>query len=107
MNNEELNQGVAKLNTLYKNLYCQWQWTTARKEHTDRFGVTISRDEDHFTRDTGPRSVDRLSVTSMESLIVLLFYSNIPLNERAEEIVKAREEEQSNAIRNAMTNLLS
>ena len=107
MNSTELNNGLNQLNVLFPNPYEKWQFTTANKDHTDEFGVEIKRNDVYFKRETGARSSDKLSMKSMEQLIMLLFYSNVSLSSWTEEAYKEEEKRMADSIREAKNKIFN
>lgn len=67
-----------------------WETPTARKKHTDEFGVEIEEGETHFKRKTGSSgfSYVTMSRASMEKLVYAVVYSSPPAEMNCEKLRK-------------------
>lgn len=85
---EELSKKVNLFNSLYYPDYNTWQLTKARKEHCDEFGDSIDEGEYYYKYQHGPAFDDviKLSRSSIEKIIFLIFDGNLVLQRYCDQI---------------------
>lgn len=91
------------LNALHDE-YMQWEWTTARKKHTDLFGDIIEEREDYLKRSTGPAYDEllKLSQRSAERMLDALFDYNHIGTSLCERIAAERDRRHMEAMKSAV-----
>ncbi|MBI4063441.1 MAG: hypothetical protein HY401_03980 [Elusimicrobia bacterium] len=89
---QEFNDQMARLNTLYRGCDAQWVAIKAQKEHTDAFGDPISSGHLYYGRKTGFHETIRLSRKSMEMFLSCFFENNAWLSHITEHLLKEQRE---------------
>ncbi len=80
--------------------YFPWRESTARKEHIDEYGETIQINDVFYKRDYGPRAneVFKMSESSMEKLLYLLFHKNHKLQAMGQDLVDKKRKAMQEAV---------
>ncbi len=97
---EELGKKIDLLNAL-SSQYFPWQYTTARKDHEDLFGVVIKERQAYFKRQCGQAwdDVIKMSRNSMDKFIYALFNGDFYLQELAKYLQNKKLEERREAFK--------
>lgn len=96
----EFNVDVKRLNALIRRDSSQWQYTQARKDHEDFFGVEIKIGESYFKRQYGAAYDDvlKLSRLSMERLLFAVFAGNSHLEYSSDQLLQKQRAELRKAL---------
>jgi hypothetical protein len=92
-NNDDFNLGLDRLNALYSQ-HSSWKSTQARNDHKDAFGKLIEDGEIYYSKPSGFINVDRLSRSSIEKVIDLIFDDNRWLKECVDGVIEERKKEE-------------